>query len=608
MAQVDREFSELLEHHEGTVTAHTAGFWNRLAVPLAASRGDASLAKLANSLEASPRRMAGLVTRLEDYDPVALAALAGKRSLQDLSGVTPEGGRSKAPPTMLEVIAREAAERHWERSRTEPEAAKRSEQRWAGQRARLRAGHLSEALEAVEATYGTACSAERQAAMGRRVTTAPPQGYRPQGDHALSGIASQRWKKLTDEAVVRTRLPADWKFKAQSHAKDKPRLLYYARGAGRAQQLAAARFSPRVAFSRVVFKARLKHALRRGPVATQRFLKGVASSPRRTAAAIASRLDPMIVAAAIGAPAMNSMLRGERKQHPGPLGKLHATLEARDYDTLGTVALDKAGNRPAGVSSRQYHAAVSGGLQGDAKVRVLADEMVNRVWTGAQGRPSGANRTAGGALQAELTEGQHKGNVYDAWRDRRTSVAQGMAKPELDARFASQEPALLASRDQFARETPRPRFGEGTTGYRPGTNDAADRGAEATAREVPAPPPLPREVPPYDPAKAERGPAPRVVPEPVAPAPSGAPLLLFSSVPPFLNPSDGSSFSVILGVSRAARVVSSSRRPPGTAGVVDDLPSSPFRGGTRRRLWSAVPGPARRAPLGSCSGAFPMLR
>ena len=234
--------------------------------------------------------------------------------------------------------------------------------------------------------------------------------------------------------------------------------------------------------------------------------------------------------------------------------------------------------------------------------------MVNRVWTGAQGRPSGANRTAGGALQAELTEGQHKGNVYDAWRDRRTSVAQGMAKPELDARFASQEPALLASRDQFARETPRPRFGEGTTGYRPGTNDAADRGAEATAREVPAPPPLPREVPPYDPAKAERGPAPRVVPEPVAPAPSGAPLLLFSSVPPFLNPSDGSSFSVILGVSRAARVVSSSRRPPGTAGVVDDLPSSPFRGGTRRRLWSAVPGPARRAPLGSCSGAFPMLR
>ena len=449
MAKVAAEFHESVEHYEGTVAAPPAGFGHRRSVPHAASRGGASQAPLAAPFESSPHRMAGLVTRLDEYDPVSLAAVAGKRSLQDLSGVMPEGGRIKGPPTMLEVVAREAAERHWERCRLDPDGAKRAEARWAGQRARLREGHLADALDAVETTYGTACAAERQAAQGRRVTVAPPAGYRPRGEHKLAGLGSERWKRLTDEAAVRTRPPKDWRFRAESVSHDRPRLLYFARGAGRAEQLAARRFSPRVHFSRYVLRRRLASALARGPVATRRLLTGIAANPRRAAAALSARLDPVVVAAAIGPHAVRDLLAGTRTRHPGNLGKLLTALEDRDYQTLGAVRRGPGGALPKGVGASQYQRAVSEDMGGDAKseMRQLSAKFVNGVCRGRDGT----------AL-----------DVYDDWRRRRADVASGVAE-EIISR--SYKPIAMSVDVGRGREG----SFEGThAGGRPGTGEPED--------------------------------------------------------------------------------------------------------------------------------------
>ncbi len=477
MAQVAAEFHESVEHYEGTVAARTAGFWNRLSVPLAASRGDASLQRLASHLESSPLRMAGLVTRLDEYDPVSLAAVAGKRSLQDLSGVTPEGGRIKGPPTMLEVVARKAAERHWERCRVDPDGAKRAEARWAGQRARLREGHLADALDAVETTYGTACAAERQAAQGRRVTVAPPAGYRPKGEHRLAGLGSERWKRLTDEAAVRTRPPKDWRFRAESVSHDRPRLLYFARGAGRAEQLAGSRFAPRVHFSRYVLRRRLASALARGPVATRRLLTGIAANPRRTAAALSARLDPVVVAAAIGPHAVRDLLAGTRTRHPGNLGKLLTALEDRDYQTLGAVRRGPGGALPKGVGKSQYRRAVSGDLQGGAKSEMgrLSAKFVNGVCRGRDGT----------AL-----------DVYDDWRRRRADVASGVAE-EIISR--SYQPIAMSVDVGRGREG----SFEGThAGGRPGTRGPGGDRQERTGE--PAPDGESRQPPPDQDRRDER--------------------------------------------------------------------------------------------------------
>ena len=472
MARVDDSFFDLVEHYEGSIAARGVGYWNRLAVPFAAGRGDASLQKLANHFEASPLRVAGVITRLEDYDPMALAAVAGKRSMQDLAGVTPADGRSQSKPTMLEVIARDAAERHFERCRVDPEGAKRAEARWASERTRLRTGHLAEALDAVEATYGAACSAEREAALGRRVTVSPPVGYRPQGDHRLTGLGTDRWRQLTDEAVVRTQLPKDWRYRSGSHSHDRARLGYMPRGVGRARQLAARRFSPRVTVARFWLKRRLARALRRGPVATRQFLAGVAASPSLSAAAISSRLDPMVVAAAIGPKAVDNQLAGNRVRYPGNLGRLHAAVDQRDSDTLAAVRRDPEGVLPDGVGDREYNSAVVGGFGEDTKMRDLAANVVNRVW---MRDPQGSSHG--------------NGDVYEVWRERRACVASGMREEDLQSFFADRMEHLSMARGADPAFEQRDDLRQADRGRRPGSGDLpdaadSDRGDRSSAADA----------------------------------------------------------------------------------------------------------------------------
>ena len=562
MARVDDNFFDLVEHYEGSVAARGVGYWNRLSVPFAAARGDASLQKFANHLEASPLRVAGIVTRIEDYDPLALAAVAGKRSMQDLAGVTPEAGRSDSRPTMLEVLARDAAERHFERCRVDPEGAKRAEARWSSERMRLRTGHLANAVDAVDATYGAACSAEREAVLGRRVTVAPPLGYRPQGNHRLTGVGSDRWRQLTDEAVVRTELPKDWRYQARSASHDRARLGYMPRGVGRARQLAARKFSPRVTVARFWLRRRLARAMRRGPVATRQFLAGVAASPSLSAAAIRSRLDPMLVAAAIGPKAVDNQLAGNRVRYPGNIGRLHAALDQTDTDTLALVRRGPDGRLPQGVRDNDYNRAVVGGFGTNTKMRDLAASVVNRVWM----------RDSRGSAQ---------GDVYDVWRERRACVASGMPNKVIEGRFSDRMETLAAARTSAPVGDERGSLRDSDRGRRPGAGEFSD-----VAAQTPAVVPAPAAMQPGQPMPSE---IPTEPSQPVVPSGAGVPVAPGSVPLEEVPASPGGGPSVPLddaGSPGAPDPGGQADAPPGPADdgspaskERDDEKSTPFAGG-----------------------------
>ena len=311
MARLSQDFIERTQELQGTVAARASGRVTAWALRSAAHTGDDHFDALARRVTSSPTRLAGLMSG--DHDPMLLCALAGRRSMQDLAGVPPAGGRSQAAPTVLESCAARRVQEHWELCRTEPEKAKRLEARWAAGRATMRSGYMGAPLAAMEATFGAACSAEREAAQGRLVSTVPPASWNPAGAHAgrLAGYGSARWNRMRAEAVAETEAPADWRPRRGNDAADRPRARFVARGAGRSQQLADSRFSPRMAVSRIAFQYRLKRAMARGPAATRRFLTSVASNPRRAAAAVRARLDPMVVAAALGPKAIEGMLAGK---------------------------------------------------------------------------------------------------------------------------------------------------------------------------------------------------------------------------------------------------------------------------------------------------------
>ena len=459
MARPNPAFTEDVERFEGSPTAKGVAYWNSLRLRLAANRGDTSLAARARNIERSPRQMAALVTDLDNVDPYLVASLAGSRSMQDLAGVQPAAGRSAAPPTMLELVAREAAERHWKRCRTEPVAAKHREARWAGQREALRAGHLGPAFAALDATYGAACSVERQGALRQHPTVAPPADYRPTGSYRLPGLPSERWSALCSRAAIVAQRPVNWGSPGDSTKHQRPRLEFIARGAARATQLAGRPIAPRVYISERILRVRLARALRRGPVATRRFLTSVASNPRRMAAAIRGRMDPVLVASAIGPEAVNNMLSGRKAQYPGPLGRFHEALERSETDRLAAVRDGANGARPPGVTDTMQHRALEGGLQGNRTIQDLTRPVVERGWTGAvssqeRGLPAGES-------------------PYDAWRQRRAFVASGMDQAEIGTALASQVDALDRSRGSSAADRDSDRgqdWRTGGTGPRPGSD------------------------------------------------------------------------------------------------------------------------------------------
>ena len=454
MARLSQDFIERTKELEGTVAARASARVTAWALRSAAHTGDDHFDALARRVTSSPTRLAGVMSG--DHDPMLLCALAGRRSMQDLAGVMPAGGRSQARPTVLESLAARRVQEHWELCRTEPEKAKRLEAKWAAGRATMRSGYLGAPLAAMEATFGAACSAEREAAQGRLVSTVPPASWNPAGAHAgrLAGYGSPRWNRMRAEAVAETQAPADWRPRRGNDAGDRPRARFVARGAGRMQQLADSRFSPRMAVSRIAFQYRLKRAMVKGPAATRRFLTSVASNPRRAAAAVRSRLDPMVVAAALGPKAIEGMLAGKPVQAPGPLGRLQQELHKRDVARLEEVRTLRpdapAGNAPDQAAQRD---ALDGGLASDKGMRDASARFVDKVWRGdTRVGGQGGGWSADSALGEQFEQGHVTGSAYDAWRARREAVVEGAGAAELQQRFGADREDLAAVRGEAARD------------------------------------------------------------------------------------------------------------------------------------------------------------
>ena len=452
MARVSPEFIDRALELQGTVRARASAAESAWALRTAAHTGEDAFDALAGRVTSSPVRVAGVLSG--EHDPLLLCALAGKRSMEDLAGVTPAGGRSNAAPTMLESLAARRVREHWELCRTDPERAKRLEAKWAASRATMRSGHLGPALSAMEATYGAACSAEREAAQGRLVSTVPPATWDPAGAHAgkLAGYGSARWNRMRTQAVAETQMPGQWQHRrTRSEGPQRPRARFVARGAGRLEQLADARFSPRMAASRIAFQVRLKLAMARGPGATRRFLTSVASNPRRAAAAVRARLDPMVVAAAIGPQAIAGMLAGKPAREPGPLGRLQDELHKRDVARLQNVRQGPDG----GVADiRAQRDALDGGIASAKGMREASARFVDKVWQG-DSRPgaAGGGWSADSALGEQFQQGSVDGSVYDAWRARREAVVEGAAGEQLQERFGPDRKDLSGARGEAARDS-----------------------------------------------------------------------------------------------------------------------------------------------------------
>ncbi|MCY4634345.1 MAG: hypothetical protein OXG04_07555, partial [Acidobacteria bacterium] len=483
MARVSPEFIDRALELQGTVRARASAAESAWALRTAAHTGEDAFDALARRVTSSPVRVAGVLSG--EHDPLLLCALAGKRSMEDLAGVTPAGGRSNAAPTMLESLAARRVQQHWELSRTDPERAKRLEAKWAASRATMRSGHLGPALSAMEATYGAACSAEREAAQGRLVSTVPPATWDPAGAHAgkLAGYGSARWNRMRGQAVAETQMPAEWRHRrTRSEGPQRPRARFVARGAGRLEQLADARFSPRMAASRIAFQVRLKMAMARGPGATRRFLTSVASNPRRAAAAVRARLDPMVVAAAIGPKAIAGMLAGKPVREPGPLGRLQDELHKRDVARLQNVRQGPDG----GVADiRAQRDALDGGIGSAKGVREASARFVDKVWQG-DSRPgaTGGGWSADSALGEQFQQGSVDGSVYDAWRARREAVVEGAAGEHLQERYGPDRKDLSGARGEAARDS-----GAGEDWARGETGRVPREGSGVPPMEQPAAPP-----------------------------------------------------------------------------------------------------------------------
>ncbi len=451
MARASQEFVERALEMQGTVRARASAAETAWALRSAAHTGEDAFDTLARRVTSSPVRVAGVLSG--EHDPLLVCALAGKRSMVDLAGVTPAGGRSNGAPTMLESLAARRVREHWELCRTDPERAKRLEAQWAASRATMRSGHLGPALSAMEATYGAACSAEREAAQGRLVSTVPPASWDPGGAHAgkLAGYGSARWSRMRGQAVAETQMPAEWQHRrTASLGHQRPRARFVARGAGRVEQLAAARFSPRMAASRIAFQVRLKIAMARGPGATRRFLTSVASNPRRAAAAVRARLDPMVVAAAIGPQGIEGMLAGKPVRESGPLGRLQDELHKRDLARLQNVRVGPDGSLADAQAQRD---ALDGGLASARGMREASARFVDKVWQG-DNRPgaAGGGWSADSVFGEQFQQGSVEGSVYDAWRARREAVVEGATAERLQERFGPERKDLRDARGEVERE------------------------------------------------------------------------------------------------------------------------------------------------------------
>ena len=144
----------------GSPRALVLGHLTRTSAMVAAARGPESLAKLAESIDASPLRQGAL--EAVGCDPVLVELCADVRDAECRSR-----GAEPPPSSPLRSLASDLRDRHLARCREEPAAADRDEARWAAGRAALRSGACAGRATALERPYGAACRVEIDARLDR---------------------------------------------------------------------------------------------------------------------------------------------------------------------------------------------------------------------------------------------------------------------------------------------------------------------------------------------------------------------------------------------------------------------------------------------------------
>ena len=338
--RLSREFGDEVQRLMGTRRGMVSAVGVDLQVLLALQTSREAVDKAGEYILRRPVRVASVLSSTPD--PLLLAALAGDRSMRNLAGLDATGtdGQDLDYTTSLETMAARAARDHVIRCQRDPVAARELEAAWVANRSAIRSSFLRESVEAIEATYGTACGALLDAAEGRRPLVAPPPTWAAQG--VMASVARpfpQGFQQSFGNVLMTTAPPEKWMPRQGRGYEgwDRVRTRFIAKGGiGRAEQLAR-RSRIRVPASRMMMRSRLTANLARGPEAAKHFVQRAASHPRRAAALLSMQIDPMVIAAALGPQAMAAVLQGQRVPMENQAARLCDALVRADRDRVSAA-------------------------------------------------------------------------------------------------------------------------------------------------------------------------------------------------------------------------------------------------------------------------------
>ena len=369
--RLSREFGDEVARLMGTRRGMASEVGVELQVLLAVQTSREAVDKAGEYILRRPVRVASVLSATPD--PLVLAALAGDRAMRNLAGLDATGtdGQDLDYATSLETMAARAARDHVIRCQRDPVAARELEAGWVANRSAIRSSFLRESVEAMEATYGTACAALTDRADGRRPLVAPPPTWAAQGVMASVAPPFPPGFQQSFGNVLMTSAPPQKWMPREGRAYegwDRVRTRFIAKGGiGRAEQLAR-RSLIRVPASRMMMRSRLTANLNRGPEAAKHFVQRAASHPRRAAALLSMPIDPMVVAAALGPQAMAAVLEGRRVPIESQAARLCDAMVRADRER---VAVAMASGNPDKAMAELRQA----GDLGDG-----AHSFVDRAW------------------------------------------------------------------------------------------------------------------------------------------------------------------------------------------------------------------------------------
>ena len=283
----------------GTPRALVLGHLTRASAMVAAARGPEPLAKLAESIDASPLRQGAL--EAVGCDPVLVGLCADVRDAECRA-------RGAEPPrsSPLRRLASDLRDRHLARCREEPAAADRDEARWAAGRAALRSGACAGRAAALERPYGAACRVEIDARLDRVPSKLP-------ADADLGGLplslGGRAWlERMRGHAVVsEAKGPGRAVVEGGGRGPVRSLLGWRAQGFDRVLQLAGTR---RGRVAAVVSSRLLSWGTSGGPGRLRAVGRVLGSSQYLMAGLVRSSADPLAVAAASSPGAARAVAAG----------------------------------------------------------------------------------------------------------------------------------------------------------------------------------------------------------------------------------------------------------------------------------------------------------